>query len=170
MCCKRGAARQALTVAKLNQDQPIMTSRAAHHEPLDPPPAYEQVEKESKDITSSKEIDASNFLDNQGPSNVRAVPVYSSNNANLDASSSNTTMYAPKSTCHTRRAAKHERKQQKRERRQEHRLEKREYHQEKRELRAEHRFERKGIRRAHDGPISMLIKGVSNLMKQDGKI
>ncbi|KAG9574916.1 hypothetical protein KCU77_g16494, partial [Aureobasidium melanogenum] len=166
MCCKRRANPQTLTVAKLAQDQPIITSRAAYSEPLDLPPAYEQIERGSKNIASSKDVDASNFLDNQGPPSVRAVPVYSSNNA----SSSNTTMYAPRSTCHTRRGAKHERKQQKRELRQEYRLEKREYRQEKRELRAEHRFERKEMRRAHDGPISMLIKGVSNLMKQDGKI
>lgn len=170
MCCKRRANPQESTVAKLAQDQPITTSRAAPSEPLDPPPAYEQFEKESKNITSSKAIDASNFLGDQGASNARAVPVYSINNADLELPSSNITMHTPRSTCQSKCAAKRERKQQKRELRQEHRMEKREYRQEKRELRAEHRFERKEMRRAHDGPISMLIKGVSNLMKQDGKI
>ncbi|KAH0322133.1 hypothetical protein KCU71_g3610, partial [Aureobasidium melanogenum] len=169
MCCKRRANPQALTVAKLAQDQPITTSRAAYSEPLDLPPSYEQIEKESKNIAPSKDIDASNFLDNQGPSDVRAVPSYNSNNANTDSLSSNIAMHTPRSTCQSRCVAKRERKQQKRELRQEHRLEKREYRQEKRELRAEHRFERKEMRRAHDGPISMLIKGVSNLMKQENK-
>ncbi|KAH0365778.1 hypothetical protein KCU65_g5846, partial [Aureobasidium melanogenum] len=170
MCCKRRANPQALTVSKLAQVQPITTSRAAPSEPLDAPPTYEQVETESKNITSSKDIDAPNFLNNQGLSNDRVAPVHSSNNANLELPSSNITMHTPRSTCQSRCAAKHERKQQKRELRHEHRMEKREYRQEKRELRAEHRFERKEMRRAHDGPISTLIKGVSNLMKQDGKI
>ncbi|KAG9953255.1 hypothetical protein KCU85_g1427, partial [Aureobasidium melanogenum] len=170
MCCKRRANPQESTVAKLAQDQPITTSRAAPSEPLDPPPAYEQVEKGSKDITSSQDIDASKYLDNQGTSDVRAVPSYSSNNANLELRTNNVNMHTPRSTCQSKCAAKRERKQQKRELRQEHRMEKREYRQEKRELRAEHRFERKEMRRAHDGPISMLIKGVSNLMKQDGKV
>ena len=170
MCCKRRANKQASTVAKLAQDQPITTSRAAHDDPLGPPPAYEHIEKISNDIASSKGIDASNFLDNQGSSEIRAVPVYSSNNTNLDSTLDHTTMYTPGSTCQSRcgakRAARLERKQQKREYRQENRMEKREYRQEKRELRAGHRFERKEMRRSHGGPISMLIKGVSNLMKQ----
>lgn len=159
-------------MAKLSEGQPITTSRAAHSEPLGPPPAYEQIEKESKNITSSKDIDASDFVDNERFTNTQTVPVFTSNNANLDLSASNTTsnttMYAPRSTC--RRAAKHERKQLKREHRQENRLAKREYRQDKRELRAEHRSDRNEMRRAHGGPISMLIKGVSNLMKQEGKI
>ncbi|CAD0098810.1 unnamed protein product [Aureobasidium mustum] len=166
MCCKRRANTQASTVAKLAQDQPITTSRAAHDEPLGPPPAYEHIEKESKDVASSKGVDASNFLDHQRSSEVRALPVYGSNNANLDLTPDYTTTYTPRSTCQSRCAAKRERKQQKREHRHENRMEKREYRQEKRELRAEHRFERKEMRRAHGGPISMLIKGVSNLMKQ----
>lgn len=177
MCCKRRTDRQALTVAKLAQDQPTTTSRAVDNESLGPPPAYEQIEKESKDITSSIDIGASNFVDNQGLSNTRAVPVFTSNNTTLSSSLDNTTMYTPRSTCQSRCAAKHaakyERKQQKHERRLENRLEKREYRQEKRELRqerrdlrAEHRSERKEMRRGHGGPISMLIEGVSNLMKK----
>lgn len=165
MCCKRRANTQASAMAKLAQDKPITTSRAAHNEPLGPPPAYEHIEKE-KDIASSKGVDASNFLDNQRSSEVRAVPVYSFNNANLGLTPEQTTMYTPRTTCQSRCAAKRERKQQKREHHHENRMEKREYRQEKRELRAEHRFERKEMRKAHGGPISMLIKGVSNLMKQ----
>lgn len=170
MCCKRRANPQESTVAKLAQDQPITTSRAAPSEPLDPPPAYERIEREPKDITSSKDVDAPNLLDDQEASNARIVPVYSSNNADLELPTSNIAMHTPRLTCPSKCAAKRERKQQKRELRQEHRMEKREYRQEKRELRAEHRYERKKMRRANDGPISMLIKGVSNLMKQNVKI
>ncbi|KAK6000983.1 hypothetical protein QM012_003066 [Aureobasidium pullulans] len=169
MCCKPRTSTQALNVAKLVQDQPSATTGAAHNEPLGPPPAYEQFENEPQSINSSNVINAPDFLDSQVPSNVRAVPSYSFNNANLESTPNNTTTYTPRSKCQSRcaskRAAKYERKQQKREYRQENRLEKREYRQEKRELRAEHRFERKEMRRAHGGPISMLIKGVSNLMK-----
>lgn len=170
-----------MTMSKIAQDQPITTSRAMDNESFGPPPAYEQIENESRDITLRKDIDASNCVGSQGISHTRAAPVFTSNDANLSASLNNTTMYTPKSTCQSRCAAKHaakyERKQQKHERRLENRLEKREYRQEKRELRqerrdlrAEHRFERKEMRRGHGGPISMLIKGVSNLMKQEGKI
>jgi len=164
MCCNRRNNRRALTVAKLAHDHLIANSRAAHSgpmvassraapiEPLGPPPAYEQIEKDSKAMTPSREIPTTEFIDHQELS-----PEYTTRSAN------NTTLVA-RSTCQSRCAAKREMKQLKREHRQEHRLEKHQYRQEKRELRAEHRFEKKELRRERGGPISMLIKGVSNLM------
>ncbi|KAH0291414.1 hypothetical protein M436DRAFT_61580 [Aureobasidium namibiae CBS 147.97] len=171
MCCNRRNNRRALTVAKLAHDHLIANSRAAHNgpmvassraapiEPLGPPPAYEQIEKDSKTIIPSKDIPTTKFIDHQELS-----PEYTTRGANVDYMSNNTTMLSARPTCQSRCAAKREMKQLKREHRQEHRLEKREYRQEKRELRAEYRFEKKEMRRERGGPISMLIKGVSNLM------
>lgn len=147
-------------MAKLAHDHLIANSRAAHNEPanasscaahiepLGPPPAYEAVEKDSKAITPSRDIHATEYINNVSLSN---------NTANLSV----------RPTCQSRCAAKREMKQLKREHRHEHRLEKYQYRQEKRELRAEYRLEKKEMRRGHGGPISMLIRGVSNLvMKQ----
>lgn len=171
MCCNRRNNRRALTVAKLAHDHLIANSRAAHSgpmiassraapvEPLGPPPAYEQIEKNYKAITPSKYIPTTEFIDYQELS-----PEYTTRGANVNSMSNNTTMLVARPTCQSRCAAKREMKQLKREQRQEYRLEKREYRQEKRELRAEHRFEKKELRRERGGPISMLIKGVSNLM------
>ncbi|CAD0110985.1 unnamed protein product [Aureobasidium uvarum] len=167
MCCKRRANRQVSTMAKLVQDQPMTASRTARNEPMGPPPAYEQIEKESKDISPSKNIHATEYRNNE----------YTAINTDLDSPSHNTTIHTVipqyQSRCAAKHAAKRERKQLKREHRQENRMEKREYRnnkrefrQEKRELRAEHRFEEKQMRRAHGGPISLLIQGVSNLMKK----
>ena len=167
MCCNRRKNQRVSIVAKLVNDrlinnsraahnEPVITSsRAAHIEPLGPPPAYEQIEKDPKDIRARE------FINNEELS-----PEYTTRDANINPLSNNTTMATVRPTCQSRCAAKREKKQLKREIRQEHRLEKHQYRQEKRELRAEHRFERNELRRAHGGPISMLIKGVSNLMKQ----
>jgi hypothetical protein len=169
MCCSRRNNKRTLTVAKLvhdhlvtnsravRNDTPITDSRAAHIESLDPPPAYEQIEKDSKDTHATK------LLGHRGPSSE-----YTARGASIDSLSTNTTIHSAKPTCQSRCAAKRERKQLKRESRQEHRQEKHLYRQEKRELRAEHRLEKKALRRAHDGPIGILIEGVSNLMKQQG--
>jgi hypothetical protein len=175
MCCNRRNNKRALTVAKLVHEHMITNSRATHNEPLvpnsgaalveplGPPPAYEQVEKDAKAITPSKDIYETGLLETQEIS-----PEYTTRDANVDSTSNSTTMHSARPTCQSRCAAKREKKQLKRESRQEHRLEKHQYRQEKRELRAEHRFEKRELRRAHGGPISMLIEGVSNLMKQQG--
>ncbi|CAD0084774.1 unnamed protein product [Aureobasidium vineae] len=167
MCCKRRANRQVSSMAKLAHDQPISTSTVIHNEPIGPPPAYEQIEKESQNISPSKDFHATEYRNNE----------YTISNTDLDSPSHNTTMHTVRpqyqSRCAAKHAAKRERKQLKREHRQENRMEKREYRnekrefrQEKRELRAEHRSEEKQMRRAHGGPISMLIQGVTNLMKK----
>lgn len=140
----------------------IASSCAAPIEPLGPPPAYEQIEKDSRAITPSKDIPTTEFIDHQGLSHE-----YTTRGANIDSISNNTTALVGRPTCQSRCAAKREMKQLKREHRQEHRLEKYQYRQEKRELRAEYRLEKKEMRKGHDSPISMLIRGVSNLvMKQ----
>jgi hypothetical protein len=169
MCCNRRNNQRALTVAKLVherlitnsravQNNPSITdSRAVHIEPMGPPPAYEQIEKDSKDIHATK------FLEHRGSSSE-----YPIRDGSIDSLSTNTTIHSVKPTCQSRCAAKRERKQLKRESRQKYRQEKHQYRQENRELRAEHRFEKKELRRAHGGPISMLIEGISNLMKQQG--
>lgn len=171
MCCNRRNNRRALTVAKMANDYLIANSRASHNEPmiassraapiepLGPPPAYEQIEKDSKAITPSKDIPTTEFIDHQELS-----PEYTARNANNVSLSNNAPVLSVRPTYQSRCAAKREMKQLKREYRQEHRLEKHQYRQEKRELRAEHRFEKKETRRERGGPISMLIKGVSNLM------
>ncbi|KAI4727546.1 hypothetical protein E4T49_04676 [Aureobasidium sp. EXF-10728] len=174
MCCKRRANRQVSTMAKLVHDQPMTISRTAHDDPLGPPPAYEHIEKESQNISPSNDIHATEYRNNE----------FTINNADLDSTSNNITTRTVRPTCQSRCAAKHaakrERKQLKREHRQENRMEKREYRnekreyrnekrefrQERRELRAEHRLEEKQMRRAHGGPISMLIQGVTDLMKK----
>ncbi|KAI4741235.1 hypothetical protein E4T50_08360 [Aureobasidium sp. EXF-12298] len=173
MCCNRRNNKRTSIVAKMVQDRLINNSRAAHNEPVitnsraaqiepsGPPPAYEQIEQDPKAITPSKEIHATAFINNEELS-----PEYTTRDVNINSLSNNTTMASVRPTCQSRCAAKREKKQLKREIRQEHRLEKHQYRQEKRELRAEHRFEKKELRRAHGGPISMLIQGVSNLMKQ----
>lgn len=153
-------------MAKLVQDQPMAISRTVHDDPLGPPPAYEHIEKASQNGSPSKDIHATEYRNND----------YTIINTDLDSSSNNITARSVRPTCQSRCAAKHaakrERKQLKREHRQENRMEKREYRnekrefrQERRELRAEHRLEEKQMRRAHGGPISMLIQGVTNLMK-----
>jgi hypothetical protein len=169
MCCNRRNNRRGLTVAKLvhdhlitnsrpvQNDSSITDSRAAHIEPLDAPPAYEQIEQNSKDIHTTE------LLDNGGLS-----PGYTTRDASIDSLSTNTTVHSVKPTYQSRWAAKRENKQLKRESRQEHQQEKRLYRQEKRELRAEHRFEKKELLRAHGGPIGIIIEGISNLMKQQG--
>jgi len=174
MCCNRRNNQRALAVAKLaherfvtnsravQNNQSITDSRAAHIEPLGPPPAYEQIEQDSKAITSNKDIHSTQFLEHREPSSE-----YTTRDASIDSLSTNTTMHSARPMCQSRCAAKRERKQLKRESRQEHRQEKYQYRQEKRELRGEHRFEKKELRRAHGGPISMLIEGISNLMKQE---
>jgi len=161
MCCRRRNNQRVLTVAKLIHDQPITTSRAAHLEPLGPPPAYEQIEKDSQAIKPSKGIHTAEVLNNQD-----LTPEYTARDANIGSPSNNTTMQSVRPTCQSRFAAKREKKQLKRAYRQENRLEKQQYRQEKRELRNEYRFEKQEMRRNRGGPISMLIKGVSNLMKQ----
>ena len=171
MCCNRRNNRRALTVAKMAHDHLVKNSRAVHIEPaiassraaaiepLGPPPAYEQIEKDSKTITPSKDIHTPEFIDNQELS-----PQYTTRDANVVSLSNNTTTPSARPTCQSRCAAKREMKQLKREHRQEHRLEKYQYRQEKRELRAEHRFEKKELRRERGRPISLLIRGVSNLL------
>ncbi|KAI4721644.1 hypothetical protein E4T48_02183 [Aureobasidium sp. EXF-10727] len=166
MCCKRRANRQVSTIAKLDQNQPMTISRTVHDDPLGPPPAYEHIEKESQNISPSKDIHATQYRNNDYTINT-----------DHDSTSNNITMQTVRPACQSRCAAKHaakrERKQLKREHRQENRMEKREYRnekrefrQERRELRAEHRLEEKQMRRARGGPISMLIQGVTNLMKK----
>jgi hypothetical protein len=169
MCCNRRNNKRALTVAKLVHDHlvtnsravpneiSITDSRAAHIEPLGPPPAYEQVGQDSKDIHTTEILNDDELS-----------PGYTSRDASIDSLSTNTTMHSARPTCQSRCAAKREKKQLKREDRLEHRQEKKLYRQEKRELRAEHRFEKKELRRAHGGPIGILIEGISNLMKQQG--
>jgi hypothetical protein len=169
MCCNRRNNKRVLTVAKLVHDylitnsravqgNPSITdSRAAPIEPLGPPPAYEQVGQDTKDIHTAEVLDDDELS-----------PGYTTRDTSIDSLSTNTTVHSARPTCQSRCAAKREKKQLKREDRQEHRQEKKLYRQEKRELRSEHRFEKKELRRAHGGPIGILIEGVSNLMKQQG--
>jgi hypothetical protein len=103
MCCNRRKNQRVSIVAKLVNDhlinnsraahnEPVITSsRAAHIEPLGPPPAYEQIEKDPKDIHATE------FLDNEELS-----PVYTSRDTNINSLSNNTTMASVRPTCQSR--------------------------------------------------------------------
>ncbi|KAI5198474.1 hypothetical protein E4T39_06760 [Aureobasidium subglaciale] len=147
-CCKRRANRNNLTTAKLVQVLPASISHTA--ESLGPPPAYEYIEKESKNIGDTN-VQATKVADNQMLSTTQAAPQCSTIHTKVDVSS-NLSVPTIKST--------------KRERKRERRQIKREYREEKRDLRAEYRDERRNVQTSRCGPIGMLIKGVSNLMKQ----
>ncbi|KAI5273622.1 hypothetical protein E4T47_03137 [Aureobasidium subglaciale] len=158
MCCSRRSNRNTLTMAKLAQNLLATATASRTAEPLGPPPAYEHIEKDARDINNDTSVQATEVIDTRMLSKMQAAPEHATIYTDVD-SSSNLAVPTAKSTCQSRCAAKRERKREQKQI-------KREYREEKRELRAEYRDERRNMQRDRSGPIGMLIKGVSSLMKQ----